>query len=136
MEAPELITDVSTQVMDIEIRHTQGIRKGSTLKTAWGRMREDNLVTLPVTDAAGNLDGVITTRDVATSYMDVYDSEMLSRTRTRYRDIRDTLEGEILCGNENACFTTGKVIVGSANPEWSMWRPSASPPEQRSGCAS
>ena len=116
-QEPELITDVSTQVMDIEIRRTKPIKKGTTLKSAWAKMREENVVTLPVTNSSRDLAGVITTSDIATSYMDVYDSEMLSKTRTRFRDIAETLEGSILCGNENAFLTKGKVMVGSANPE-------------------
>ena len=117
VEAPELISDVSTQVMDIEIRSTEPVRRGTTLKAAWSKMQEDNISTLPVTDEEGNLEGLITPNDIAESYMDVYDNKMLAKTRTRYRDIKGALEGEILCGNENACFTKGKVLVGSANHE-------------------
>ncbi len=117
VDTPDLITDVNTQVADIEIRHTEPIRRGTTLKDAWAQMRTENIATLPVTNESGNLEGVITTNDIASSYMDVYDSTTLAKARTRYRDIRDTLEGEILCGNENACFTKGKVVVGSANPK-------------------
>ena len=49
--------------------------------------------------------------------MDVYDNSILSRAKTQYQNIVDTLEGQLLCGNEHAYFTKGKVVVGSANPE-------------------
>ena len=117
VDSPELITDVSTQVMDIDIRSTEPIRCGATLKMAWSKMQEDNIVTLPVTDDEGNLEGLITMNDIAESYMDVYDNKMLAKTRTRFRDIKSALDGTFLCGNENACFTKGKVLVGSANHE-------------------
>ena len=117
VEKPGFISDVNTQVVDIDIRSTKPISHGTTLKAAWGKLSAENIVTLPVTDDSGNLEGVITTGDIATSYMDVYDSRLLAKTRTRYRDIAATLEGEVLSGNANACFTKGKVMVGSANPK-------------------
>ncbi|MEI3280083.1 MAG: DRTGG domain-containing protein [Eubacterium ramulus] len=79
-------------------------------------MKEQNVVTLPVTDGENNLEGLIITGDIATSYMDVYDNSLLSK-RNAVSNIVDTLEGELLCGNEHAYFTKGKVVVGSANPE-------------------
>jgi len=117
VEEPALITDVSTQVMDIEIRPTRPVSKKESLKRAWELMKEQNVVTIPVTDSKNNLKGLITTGDIATSYMDIYDSEMLSKTDTRYKAICETLEGEFLCGDEDGCFKTGKVMVGSASPE-------------------
>ncbi len=117
VEEPALITDVSTQVMDIEIRPTKPVSKKESLRHAWELMKEQNVVTIPVTDSKKNLKGLITTGDIASSYMDIYDSEMLSKTDTRYQAIAETLEGEILCGDENGCFKKGKVMVGSASPE-------------------
>jgi manganese-dependent inorganic pyrophosphatase len=114
---PELVTDVSTQVMDIEIRPTKPVSRTASLKQAWELMKEQNVVTIPVTDKKKNLKGLITTGDIATSYMEIYDSEMLSKTDTRYQAIADTLEGEILCGDADGCFKKGKVMVGSASPE-------------------
>ncbi len=43
--------------------------------------------------------------------MDVYDNSILSRAKTQYQNIVDTLEGQLLCGNEHAYFTKGKVVV-------------------------
>ena len=117
VEEPELVTDVSTQVMDIEIRPTKPVSRTASLKQAWELMKEQNVVTIPVTDKKKNLKGLITTGDIATSYMEIYDSEMLSKTDTRYQAIADTLEGEILCGDADGCFKKGKVMVGSASPE-------------------
>ena len=112
-----LITDVGAQVKDIEIRKTPGVSGKISLKRAWEMMKEQNVVTLPVTDKENNLEGLIITGDIATSYMDVYDNSILSRAKTQYQNIVDTLDGTMLCGNEHAYFMKGKVVVGSANPE-------------------
>ena len=117
VKSPGLITDVGAQVKDIEIRKTPGVSGKISLKRAWEMMKEQNVVTLPVTDADNNLEGLIITGDIATSYMDVYDNSILSRAKTQYQNIVDTLDGQLLCGNEHAYFMKGKVVVGSANPE-------------------
>ncbi len=117
VKSPGLITDVGTQVKDIEIRKTPGVSGKISLKRAWEMMKEQNVVTLPVTDKENNLEGLIITGDIATSYMDVYDNSILSRAKTQYQNIVDTLDGTMLCGNEHAYFMKGKVVVGSANPE-------------------
>ena len=116
-KSPGLITDVGAQVKDIEIRKTPGVSGKISLKRAWEMMKEQNVVTLPVTDKENNLEGLIITGDIATSYMDVYDNSILSRAKTQYQNIVDTLDGTMLCGNEHAYFMKGKVVVGSANPE-------------------
>lgn len=117
VKSPGLITDVGAQVKDIEIRKTEGVSGKISLKKAWEMMKEQNVVTLPITDAQNNLEGLIITGDIATSYMDVYDNRILARAKTQYKNIIETLEGTMLCGNEHAYFTGGKVVVGAANPE-------------------
>ena len=102
---------------DIEFRQSPGISETISLKRAWEMMKEQDVVTLSITDDDDNLVGLITTQDITTSYMDVYDNYILSRAKTQYRNLLDTLEGTLVCGDENAYFTSGKVLVGSANPE-------------------
>ena len=117
VKSPGLITDVGAQVKDIEPPPPPGVSGKISLKRAWEMMKEQNVVTLPVTDKENNLEGLIITGDIATSYMDVYDNSILSRAKTQYQNIVDTLDGTMLCGNEHAYFMKGKVVVGSANPE-------------------
>ena len=117
VKIPGLITDVGAQVKDIEYRLSPGISETISLKRAWEMMKEQDVVTLSVTDEENNLVGLITTQDITTSYMDVYDNYILSRAKTQYQNLLDTLEGTLVCGDEQAYFTRGKVLVGSANPE-------------------
>ncbi len=117
VKIPGLITDVGAQIRDIEYRRSPGISETISLKRAWEMMKEQDVVTLSVTDAENNLIGLITTQDITTSYMDVYDNYILSRAKTQYQNLLDTLEGTLVCGDEKAYFTRGKVLVGSANPE-------------------
>lgn len=115
--APIYIEDVMTEVRDIEIRETKGVSGDISLKKAWNMMRELDVVTLPVTTEEGKLSGLITIGDIATAYMDVYDNCILSTAGTSYKNILETLEGEMLIGDKDAVYTKGEVIIAAANPD-------------------
>lgn len=117
MEAPELIEHVKTEVRDIEIRETQGVDRNISLKKAWNTMQEANVVTLPAVTQDGNLEGLITVGDIAQSYMNVYDSSILSKANTQYSNIIETLEGALVVGDEKAYYNDGKVLIAAANPD-------------------
>lgn len=116
VEAPEHVKDVRTQVSDIEIRETEGVSRSISLKTAWTIMKEANVVTLPIT-VGNKLEGLITIGDITKSYMEVYDSSILSTAHTKYQNIVATLEGEMIVGNPAEYFTEGKVLIAAANPD-------------------
>ncbi len=71
-------------------------------------MKTENVMTLAVTSASDKLEGLIITGDIAESYMDVYDNHILSRARTQYKNIVETLNGTLLAGNEHAYFCVEK----------------------------
>ena len=102
VDVPELVEDVGTQVKDIEIREIEGVAGSISLKKAYTLMKEKNVVTLPITTADGYLEGLITIGDIATSYMDVYDSSILAKAKTSYHNIIETLDAELVVGDENA----------------------------------
>ena len=114
---PMFLKDVGTQVKDIEIRETEGVSENISLKRAWTIMKEDNVVTLPITDEDNYLNGIITIGDITKSYMEVYDSRILSAACTKYRNILETLEAEMVVGDPEAYFDQGKVLIAAANPD-------------------
>lgn len=116
VELPGYVNDIGTQVKDIEIRETEGVSREISLKRAWNLMKELNVVTLPITKH-GRLEGVITTEDIAEAYMDVRDSKILSTAHTAFRNIVDTVDGSMICGNIDAYYTKGKVLIAAANPD-------------------
>mgnify|MGYP000143380713 CR=1 FL=1 len=80
-------------------------------------MQEDGLVTLPAVTDKNILEGLITVGDITRSYMNVYDSSILSKACTQYANIIETLEGAIFVGDEKAYFDKGKVLIAAANPD-------------------
>lgn len=117
MEPPAYISDVGTQVKDMEIRRTPGVDKETSIKDAWRIMDESDAVTLPVTTEDGRLEGIVTKGDIAKSYMDAHDSLFLSQAGTRFGSIAETVGGTILVGDENEVFSKGKLIIGAAHPD-------------------
>ena len=117
VKEPELVKTVRTQVKDIEIRETPGVRRNISLKKAWNLMQEANVVTLAAVTESGLLEGLITVGDITKSYMNVYDSSILSKAETQYSNIVETLEADMVIGDEKEYFRNGKVLIAAANPD-------------------
>lgn len=117
VEAPGYLSDVGTQVKDMDIRETPGVPNNISIRDAWAIMKESSAVTLPITKEDGQLEGLITTGDIAKSYMDAHDNYFLSNARTQYRSIANTVGGTVVTGNPHGYFITGKVVIGASHPE-------------------
>lgn len=117
VERPQLIEDVRTQVRDIEIRKTKGVADNISLKRAWNIMQENNVVTIPAVREDGTLEGLITVGDITKTYMNIYDSSILSKANTQYSNIIETLEADLIIGDADAYFNQGKVLIAAANPD-------------------
>lgn len=115
VEAPKLLTDVRLQVRDLDIHEMQGLKPNASIRDTWERMWQEQAKTLPIVKD-DELVGVVSTGDIAKSYMDVYDSEILSKARTQYRNIVKTLDGTMITGNEHGYFMRGKVAIGASSP--------------------
>ena len=101
----------------MDIRMSPDADKSMSLKAAWDIMQENSIVSLPIRDKEGALEGLITIGDIAKTYMDTTDSYLLSRARTQYQKIAETIHGEIIEGNPHGYFIKGRVMVGTANPD-------------------
>ena len=117
MQPPGYLSNIGTQIKDMDIRMSPEADKSMSLKNAWDLMMEKSIVSLPIRDREGQLEGLITIGDIAKTYMDTTDSYLLSRAKTQYRRIAETIAGTVVEGNEHGYFTKGKVLVGTANPE-------------------
>ncbi|RHQ88967.1 putative manganese-dependent inorganic diphosphatase [Ruminococcus sp. AF21-42] len=117
MQPPGYLSNIGTQVKDMDIRMSPEADKSMSLKNAWDLMMEKSIVSLPIRDREGQLEGLITIGDIAKTYMDTTDSYLLSRAKTQYKRIAETIGGTVIEGNEHGYFANGKVMVGTANPE-------------------
>jgi len=114
---PEFVENVYTQVKDVEYRHLDGVAGNISIKRAWEILSESGATTLPSVDEHENLVGIITVRDIAMTYMEVYDNQIIATAKTPYSNIIDTLSAELVVGNINDIVKSGKVLIAAANPD-------------------
>lgn len=117
IEAPEYVENVYTQVKDVEYRHMDGVSGEISIKRAWEILSENHATTLPSVDEYGNLVGLITVRDIAMTYMEVYDNRIIATANTPYSNIIETLSAELIVGNSADTVKSGKVLIAAANPD-------------------
>ena len=117
VKPPRMCTDVNPKIRDVDYREMPGIPGSTSLRKAWEIMRDQKIDTLPVTSEDNELQGVITVKDIATANMDLFDTSILAKSRTSYRNILETLGATMVVGSEDAECTTGHIRIGTATPE-------------------
>ena len=117
VKPPRMCTDVNPKIRDVDYREMPGIPGTTSLRKACEIMRDKQIDTLPVTSPDNELEGVITVKDIATANMDVFDTGILAKSQTTYRNILETLGGTMVVGREDDVCTTGHIRIGTATPE-------------------
>ena len=110
---PELITTVTPQIKDVQVQKSEGIDADMSLFSAWNRMRDTKVDTLCITDENNDLQGIIAIKDIANANMDIFDNSVLSAAHTKYRNVVETLKGEMVLGDPEARIERGAVTVGT-----------------------
>lgn len=116
-EVPIYMQDVRTQVKDVQISPAYSGRPDMSIREAWQQLQEEKVSTLTIVDDDKKLLGLITKGDIAKTYMGVYDSRVLSENRTPYKNILETLDGEMLVGDPEGVVESGKILIAAANPD-------------------
>ena len=115
---PRMCTDVNPKIRNVEYRRIDGVSRDTSMREAWAIMRDQQIDTLAVVNAAQELEGLITVKGIAMANMDVFDTTVLAKSRTTYRNILGTLNGTMLVGSADAvCDERARVMIGAASPE-------------------
>lgn len=114
---PTLIETVKLQVSDLHIDNIAPISQDISLKMAWNIMKKNNVKTLPVTDENDNLIGLVSVSNLTSSYMDIWDSYILSKSNTTIDNILDTLAGTAIYISSSTDNLKGKILVSAMRPE-------------------
>lgn len=115
--SPQLIESIEPTVADVPFRRIKPIDSTLSIKRAWEHMRDENIQTVPILTKRGKIKGVLTLGDQARFYMEDRDADALSKAKTPYSNVADTLQGEVVAGDPDGKFTKGKVVVAAANPD-------------------
>lgn len=73
-------------------------------------------VSLAVLDGK-KLKGIITMGDITSSYMEIYDSNVIADAKTPYKNITETINGVMVVGNENRSVEDGKVVIAASGTD-------------------
>jgi manganese-dependent inorganic pyrophosphatase len=117
VEPPQLIQTVKTQVADLDIDTVAPISPDISLKMAWSIMKKNNIKTLPVIDNQDYLSGIVSVSNLASSYLDIWDNYILSKSNTSLNNVLETLSAKIVHLSEENLVLTGKVVVSTMEPD-------------------
>ncbi len=117
IEVPEYRETVRTQVSDLNMDIINPVSEDISIKAAWSIMQKNNIKVLPVADIEGKLLGIITISDITGSYLDALENNILAASCTPLRNITDTLNARLICGDEDDFRATGKVVIAAMIPE-------------------
>ena len=110
MKAPQLITNVRTQVRDLAYDTPPILSSGATISRAWRLMQADKISVLPVANEDGTLHGMLSAGDVANyDMLSVYDPVVAD---VPVYNLLSVLEGRIL--NDSGHLRdeiSGKVVI-------------------------
>jgi len=127
-KAPQLITNLRTQVQDLDFDTPPTLDPAATISLAWQMMKKNKISVMPVTNEDGTLYGMISAGDVANNDVatvtnayikdvPVYNvlSVLEGRILNRSGELRDAISGEITvalpAGRENLMFSQKDSIV-------------------------
>lgn len=116
-QPPAYVENVQTQVKDVEYRHMDGVSSDISIKDAWEILSNAHATTLPTIDENGKLEGIITVKDIAMTYMEVYDNRIIATANTPYSNIVNTLAAKLVIGEPSDVISQGKVLIAAANPD-------------------
>lgn len=113
-DAPQLVEDVRAQVKDAEYKEGIIVDKNMSLRKAWQILHENSDATLTVCED-GKVLGIVSDGDIAKFFMSQHDDCIVTSTKTPLLNIVETIEGQLICGDENQVLDGGKVVVATAN---------------------
>jgi len=117
IRAPEYLSNVKTQVSDLDIDIINPVSADISIKTAWTIMKKNNVKVLPVIDENDRLIGIVTLSDITNKYMDTLETNIISSSNTPLRNIVETLNAKLICGIQENFITSGKVVVAAMTPD-------------------
>lgn len=117
VNVPQLLTDVRTQVSDLNIDIVNPASADISIRTAWMIMNKNNIKTLPIVDESERFSGIVTLSNITNKYMDALDNNVICASKTPLRNILETVNAKLVCGTQADFNITGKVVVGATTSE-------------------
>jgi manganese-dependent inorganic pyrophosphatase len=117
VEKPKFLETVKLKVEDLEFDRIESVTPGISLKQAWHIMKDNNVKSIPVVDSHKHLIGILSTANLTSSYMDIWDNCILGKSNTPIENILDALSGEALYITPDNTTYPGKIVVAAMQPD-------------------
>ena len=117
VKAPRFLETVRLKVEDLDIDTIGPITSDISLRMAWNIMRDNHLKSLPVVDKDSRLLGILSISNLTSSFMDIWDNNILGKSNTSIENILDTLSATSVYINENCKTFSGKIAVTAMQPD-------------------
>jgi len=128
MQPPQLITNLRTQVQDLDFDTPPALSPAATVSRAWQTMKKHSIKALPIENEDGTLYGIISAGDIANNdvasvrdpyikNIPVYNllSVLEGRILNKSGEMKDVISGEVTialpAGRENLMFSTPDSVV-------------------------
>jgi len=116
VKKPRFVESLKAQVKDLNMDKVPPVYPETSLKTAWTLMKKNNVKTLPVVDNDDTFIGLVSLSNLTTTYMDIWDNDILAKSNTSFENIVDTLAGKSIYQNKDLEKYTGKILVAAMEP--------------------
>ncbi|SHI39329.1 manganese-dependent inorganic pyrophosphatase [Clostridium cavendishii DSM 21758] len=117
VEKPKFLETVKLKVEDLQIDKMSPVAPEISLKMAWNIMKDKGLQSIPVADGNNHLIGILSTSNITSSYMDIWDNCILDKSKASLDNIADTLAAKVILGDEPKHVFPGKIVVAAMQPE-------------------
>lgn len=95
---PGLLKNVKPQVDDLKIDEPVFVYEHEPIKKAIDLMEKKDYSSIPVLNSKNYLKGVAIFSEIADSYLNISDESMFRRYRTRFQNLVEVLDAEVICG--------------------------------------
>lgn len=103
LESPRLIENVRVQISDLDYIKPVALEPTNSIKKAYDLMKKESLRQIAIVNERGQFQGVVSTKDIAMSFIE----EDFSRINTRTENLLNVLNGTLIAGNESRI--SGKI---------------------------
>ncbi|WP_315115046.1 putative manganese-dependent inorganic diphosphatase [uncultured Clostridium sp.] len=117
VSSPEFIETVKPQIKDLKFDIMPPIHPETSLKMAWSLMKKHEVKTLTVVDDNDKLIGLASITNITSTYMDIWDNAVLSKSNTTLENIMETLSAESIYISKNIKPFTGKIVITAMHPD-------------------
>ena len=110
-KAPIYIDNLRPTIDDLNLEMPLVVDKDISLYEAANYLQPKNVSFLPIVDRENRLEGIVTLSNLTKSYMNVWDDDILYRSKAKVKNIVDVLAGTLVHSPEKPNYINGRMLV-------------------------